>query len=298
MAEMETGDWERLIQRIRDGKCTPFLGAGVNHGYLPTGAKLASDWACKHGYPLPDTTDLAKVAQFIAVESEDAMWPKDQILRKFREAYKEQDFSAQDNPLGILAELPMPIYITTNYDDYLRQALRFKRKKPQLELCRWNKYVAENSESILTRNPNFEATVDTPVVFHLHGHEDMAESLVLTEDDYLDFLVNISRQQLLPTRIQRALSGTSLLFVGYKLADWDFRVLLHGLVNSTEKALRRLSISVQLPPEVSEDNRVKAMSYLEKYFGAMQVRIFWGKASEFAQKLRDAWKAAGVSMEV
>ncbi len=41
------------------------------------------------------------------------------------------------------------------------------------------------------------------------------ESLVLTEDDYLDFLaLAISRDPgLLPHPIQRALAGTSLLFV-------------------------------------------------------------------------------------
>ena len=42
---------------------------------------------------------------------------------------------------------------------------------------------------------------------------------MLTEDDYLDFLVAVSRdEELLPHQIQRALAGTSLLFVGYRLA--------------------------------------------------------------------------------
>ena len=73
---------------------------------------------------------------------------------------------------------------------------------------------------------------------------------MLTEDDYLDFLVAIARDAaLLPHQIQRALAGTSLLFVGYRLADWDFRVIHRGLVAATEASLRRLSVTVQLAAE-------------------------------------------------
>jgi len=38
-------DWEILLRRIQNGKCTPFLGAGVNHGVLPLGSEIAQRWA-------------------------------------------------------------------------------------------------------------------------------------------------------------------------------------------------------------------------------------------------------------
>jgi hypothetical protein len=85
---------------------------------------------------------------------------------------------------------------------------------------------------------------------------------VLTEDDYLDFLVNISRQQdLLPPRIQEVLTGASLLFIGYRLADWDFRVLFRGLVTSIEGTLQRISVSIWLPPGAQEHERLAAQRY-------------------------------------
>jgi hypothetical protein len=34
-------DWEILLRRIQDGKCTPFLGAGVNDKVLPLGSEIA-----------------------------------------------------------------------------------------------------------------------------------------------------------------------------------------------------------------------------------------------------------------
>jgi hypothetical protein len=86
-----------------------------------------------------------------------------------------------------------------------------------------------------------------------------------------------------PHQIQRALAGTSLLFVGYKLTDWDFRVLHRGLVMAGEQSLRRLSVTVQLRPTDA------AREYLDKYFGSMKVRVYWGTATEFVAELARRW---------
>ena len=43
-----------------------------------------------------------------------------------------------------------------------------------------------------------------PVVFHLFGNQKEPESLVLTEDDYIEFFFNTSRnERLIPPRIQK-----------------------------------------------------------------------------------------------
>jgi hypothetical protein len=294
MPALDDNAWETLVDRIRVGKCTPFLGAGVNYGFLPTGTEIARDWANRNSYPLHDgtETDLARVAQFVATNSGDPMRPKDAIISEFRTKAKEQDFCACDNPLGVLAELPLPIYITTNYDNYLIQALEKKGKKPKLELCRWNSQL-DKLGSVFSKK-SFQPTKDEPVVFHVHGHQEVPESLVLTEDDYLEFLVSLSKKskELLAGRIQEALAGTSLLFIGYRLADWDLRVLLHGLLTTTEKSLRRASISVQLPPDLPSEQQQNAVAYLERYFGELKISLFWGKASDFARKLGEQWRAA------
>ena len=38
-------DWDMLLQRIKSGSCTPFLGAGACAGTLPLGADVARKWA-------------------------------------------------------------------------------------------------------------------------------------------------------------------------------------------------------------------------------------------------------------
>ena len=231
------------------------------------------------------------------------MFPKEEILRRFLKDVEPPDFTEPDEPHGILADLPLPIYMTTNYDDFMVRALESRHRDPKRELCRWNEYV-KDQPSIFTSEPGFEPTPANPVVFHLHGHNEVAESLVLTEDDYLDFLVAISKdqvtmskdQKLLPARIEQAFAGASLLFLGYRIADWDFRVLFRILVSYMEISTKRAHMSVQLVPgedRLSESEKEKAREYLDRYFGELKIRVYWGTCREFAKELRKRWEAFG-----
>lgn len=291
---LEDRDWDLLMRRIRAGKCTPFLGAGADYGVLPLGSEIAQDWAKKFGYPLGDVENLARVATYLAVKH-DAMYPKEMLLENWFRNPKLPDYNKLDEPHATLASLPLPMYMTTNYDPFMTKALIAAGKRPHRELCKWNKFIKE-SPSIFDKNPSFEPSPEEPVVFHLHGHDEFAESLVLTEDDYLDFLVSISRDdELLPHQVRRCLAGTSLLFVGYSLADWSFRVLFRGLVASVEQSLRRISVTVQLPPasvkDVPGSRESEIQSYLSEYFGQIEIRVYWGTAQEFMTELRTRWEA-------
>jgi hypothetical protein len=291
---LEERDWKLLLRRIKVGKCTPFLGAGACFGALPLGGKIAREWAQEHHYPLEDSSNLIRVAQFLAVQY-DSMFPKEEILNQFFQNVTPPDFTEPDEPHGILADLPLPMYMTTNYDDFMVQALKSRNKDPKRELCRWNKHI-KSQPSVF--DSGFTPTVANPVVFHLHGHNKVPESLVLTEDDYLDFLVNISRDQdLLPPRVQEALTGASLLFTGYNLTDWNFRVLFRGLVTSTESSLRRISVTVQLSPvstDAPESTQSQVQEYLDEYFDRMDVRVYWGTAREFSKELRERAELEGI----
>ena len=108
---------------------------------------------------------------------------------------------------------------------------------PVREVARWNSELQENIESKF--DSGYEPSKDSPLVFHIHGHWDLPESMVATEDDYLDFLVNIARDlatnptdpsktAILPLRVRRALKGSTLMFLGYSLSDVNFRVILRG----------------------------------------------------------------------
>lgn len=283
---MEEQLWDVLLDRIENQKCTPFLGAGAATPTLPLGSMIAADWAHELGFPLEDVHDLTRVSQFLAVKL-DPVTPKER-MRKLLASAGKPDFGEPHEPHAVLAALPFPLYLTTNFDGFMASALCAYGKKPRRELCRWNEALLEQP-SAFDSPGDYRPSVDEPLVYHLHGHLDVIESLVLTEDDYFDFLVNIPRIGI-PPLIQEALSDTSLLFLGYRLADWNFRVLFRGFVELTEPAGRRLSVTVQLHPETSEELRVRAIEYLNRYFDKKDIVVYWGDVRDFMTELSRRWK--------
>ncbi len=282
-------DWDIILRRIKDGNCTPFIGYGACSGVLSTESDIAREWA-KDKYPLEDPSDLVRVAQFLAV-TEDSMSPKEKIIDHLKNAPRP-DFKDPDEPHAALADLPLPIYITTNYDNFMVEALESRNRDPKQEICRWNKDI-EGQPSIFESQPDFKPTVANPVVFHLHGHIGVPESLVLTQDDYLEFLINTSKDQsLIPPRIQKAFAGTSLLFMGYRIADWDFRVLFQSLISYLGVSLKkRAHMSVQIVGDkISNVQKGKAQEYFDSYFEKHEIRMYWGTCREFAAELRKQWE--------
>ena len=60
--------------------------------------------------------------------------------------------------------------------------------------------------------PTSAPTVDRPLVYYLFGRFDDPRSLVLTEDDYFDYLIGLTRNnELVPAVVRRALVDTALL---------------------------------------------------------------------------------------
>jgi hypothetical protein len=286
------GTWEQLLEAVRAKAVVPFLGAGASHPPLPTGAQLAETLAMRFNYPLEDRWDLARVAQYGAVMN-NLMYVKRTVISELETVVPpalNPEGAAADDPHRVLADLPTPVYITTNYDLFMFQALLATgNRDPILELCRWNPLLDHLPTKL--NDPGFQLHPATPVVYHLHGllylpspngrKNRMPESLVLVEDDYLQFGEEMIKrpQQLIPGVIAQHLRVASFLFIGYRLADWNFRLLLRSLKSYTVSD----NYMVILPPQGQSADAVRR--YLEELYGALKVRVFWGTAQDFAGEL-------------
>lgn len=287
---MTDADWTTLIGKIKRGACTPFLGAGVYWDRYSIRSQIALKWADKYHYPLSDSSDLASVAQFLF-----AKFDPDTVQNMFINELKLLDapnFADASDPYTILASLPLPIYITTNYDDFMTTALKRKWREPKTEVCKWKKSLDDEESYLLDgHTPN----VANPSVFHLHGRVENPDSLVLSEDDYFQFLINVSRELVrIPHQIQKAMSK-SLLLVGFRLIDWDFRVLFHLLASCISLDPRIAHVAVQISPVDEEDNQdvtEKVQDYFDRYFRSRQLNICISslKTQDFAAQLMTKWK--------
>jgi hypothetical protein len=190
----------------------------------------------------------------------------------------------RDSVFGLLADLPLPIYITLDFHDLMGRALNERQRSPLIETCRWNRFMErqEPSES--------EPSVANPMIFHFYGTTQVPESLVLTEDNYLDFIFNVARNvRAIPLRIQRALTGTSLLFLGDKFDSFDLRVALRVIAYYRERSVTRRHI-IQLPtPTIIPEQTELFRNYVDRYFSAQSMRVYWGTSREFCTELRERW---------
>ena len=306
--------WPALVRSIRQGRCTPILSTHLNEDLLGSSRDIAQRWAETYHFPLSPQAreDLPQVAQYLAI-NQDARFPRDElieylrreIVRRYGDALpgtlrdaslielfehigKNRRDASPTDPYKVLAELPFPVYLTVNASDLLEHALRAAGKEPVIELCRWNDDVAQ-LPSIYDDEPDYRPTPQRPLVYHLYGRFEEVDSLVITEDDYFDFLIGTTgNKDLIPTAVRRALADTALLFLGFRMDDWNFRVLFRSLMSQEGRGRRSryAHIAAQIEPEEGRTlEPERARGYLETYFQDADISIFWGSTEDFIKEL-------------
>ena len=289
--------------------------------------QLTKKWAEKIGYPMSDDYNLARVAQYRQVESGDPELAKieyfkfiiDRLLKnaEAEDDYKDKVSELRKNtqrlvfsqvahqldyprfqkdvydPLRLLAKLPLPIYITTSYSNFLERALEAEEKQPRTQICFWSGGKSNIKPEYLP-DPKYDPTPTTPAVYHLFGLEEYKNTLILSEDDYLGFMMNaveeINSQDLYPSPLRGSLPESRLLLIGYNLRDWDFRALFRFLLRIRKTAIVRPSIAIQLKPSLGKkDYETRSLKYLERYFEDHKFKVKWTNNENFIFELWDTW---------
>ena len=298
--------WPALLQSIRAGRCTPVIGPGLLESLAGSTRALARAWARTYNYPmLADREDLPQVAQYLVV-NQDTNFPRDELENAMRGALKARypevagdeaapidallvaaaDWRERHGQLGghaVLAGLPLPIYITTAVDRLLEHNLTRAGKAPASGLCAWNGDVSDETAEA-------RPDVQKPLVYHLFGRLDARDAMVLTEDDHFDFLIGVtSNRDLIPVTVRRALADTALLFLGFHMEDWNFRVLFRSILNQQGSGRRKryAHVAAQIDPEQGRaTDPARARRYLEGYFDTADITIYWGSAEDFLRELK------------
>lgn len=279
-------DWNILLRRIRDGKCTPLLGPDVSSKYFPSFEHIAQKWAAEEDYPISDQTNFPSVAEFLAVKYDSSF-----LAERFQDEYQEvtsPDFSDPNNALVVLASLPLPVFVTTTCDDLLVRALQGCRKDPTVTICRWHESLRDSEMSA----PDLP-TVSNPLVFHLFGQTTIPESLVLTTRDYLTFLINLSKNpSLIPNQVAKALSGSMVLFMGFPFPDYRSRIVFSFVNQFLKVSLTRshLSILRANTGDIPYEQQIKLQEYMDRYFEIDRTNVYRGTVDEFAAELRDRFE--------
>ena len=268
-----------VVPPLKRGSVVPFLGAGINlydrrsaSGWepargLPGGAELADYLARKFNLSGFETTDLLRVSQYAATKQGTGT-----LYEELRELFTGQFAPTPVHEFlaglpGRLRALGAPRYqviVTTNYDDALERT--FEAVEEPYDVV-W--YIADgkakgrfwhrppNDEPILIRQPRKYsglALEERTVILKIHGAVDREnpgrDSYVITEDHYIDYLTKTDISGLIPAELLAKLLQSRFLFLGYRLQDWNLRVILHRIWG--EQALSYVSWAIQLESEQIE----------------------------------------------
>lgn len=261
---MKERHWNNLVGSVRHGQCVLLLGSEIPSRV----AQAGSNGASHHETSLPE-----EIRRRLSLElEEDNRSPRGDTLAAIAQQYEDSEGfgattlrataesvlrSRQYIPSAVhekLAALPFSLIVTTGQDALLENALKAAGKTPLTQRYHLRGDRRDNPEFVVPGSPN------SPVVYHLFGSADEPSSLVLSENDILDFLIKVvSERPSLPNSLLRALKrvGQSFLFVGFGIRHWDLRILLKVLLRSLElnrsgPAIAAEPLSGLLPPDREE----------------------------------------------
>jgi len=250
---------------------------------------LCSEILERHGHSIPPERyeDWHARLQIRDAPPQNRYAVLDELIEYVGTQLREHD---PTEPHRVLAMLPFRTYITANPDSLLEIALKAAGKEPVVQVCRWNEQMNQGSPD---GDPDYEPDVEHPLVYHLFGRLEEPESLVLTEHDYFNFLTGMTKNKdQIPSAVLADLVKTGLLFLGFQVEDWDFRVLLHSILDlpGIAKGERYTRVAAQIDP--AEDRVLapgSAHRYLMDYFQLGRISIYWGSVKDFTSELLMLW---------
>jgi len=206
-----------LIEQFERGNVVLFCGAGISisDGGLPSGWQLAKELAQRSGQDDISARTLPDVAQAYELEL------GHQSLISYLTNRIEDPRFLPLRTHHLIAALPFKAIITTNWDNLLEEALRQSRK-PFIK-------VVQDAEVAFADN-------DKTLLVKLHGSMEQKDSIVIAGDDYYRVLTRLPETANL---IRSYFATRTMLFLGFGLADLDFKRLYIEVVDNLGRHKRR-----------------------------------------------------------
>jgi DNA-binding SARP family transcriptional activator len=272
----------QVVAPLLAGRVVPVLGTDV--------AELALELGRRFGYPDEERT-LPRVAQYVAVmKGSGPLYDElHELLAEDFQPTAVHRFFASLPPLLRDRGAPHQLIVTTSYDTALERAFAQAGEKFDV-VCYLatgrNRgrffHVAPSGDATLIELPNTYASELSlerrTVILKLHGQVERTterewESFVVTEDDYIRYLPQAELANAVPVTLAAKLRRSHFLFLGYTMADWNLRVVLHRLWGEEPPTYRSWAVQPEPKPFEREFWRRRDVDVveidLEKYATAL-----------------------------
>jgi hypothetical protein len=246
MPLLDEEDWLVLLKAIERKQCILLLGPGAavdpdDPKGDPLPIRLAQKLAAKldqaaKGQSIIDRSDLAHVAQVYTREMPKKRPGLELAVEEFYAPYRERTTQVHLD----LAALPFVVCISTTPERFLLNAFaQTLGKEPIYDFYHFQPNPMRARKHAPASPPPANQPEKHPLIYDLYGSLDETDSLVLTENDLLDFLVNATKQSpALHSFVSSQFSDlvTCFLFLGFGFRHWYVRILLHALKASGHQA--------------------------------------------------------------
>jgi len=207
-------DIAELTEALQHRTLSLFIGADLprNVTGLPSRTDLACDLARRQG--LDESLPLAEVAQRVSRAGN--RWEFTAFIRDSLDTAGRSPQPFHRRIAALVQARQMRVLITTAYDNLLELTLR-EAGVPFNLVVRGSDVNFMNS--------------DRPTLIKLYGSAQQPDTLIVTDRDHSDLLHDREREPVLD-EVRRALRLNTVLFVGYSLADPNFRFLFDQIAES------------------------------------------------------------------
>lgn len=272
-----------LIASVQAGDCVLVLGpriAAPEEVAAEPGLCIADDLARKL------ITDLGEPTEGRGLLRAIAQYERRRCSAQACRSMMQQlvaEYADYTTPLHLeLARLPFRLVVSATFDVLMAQAFRQAGKCDVVEAH--YDFRPPSLHTPLLKLPTFPA----PIVYSLFGNVAHPESMVLNEQNLLDYLVAVTREQPpLPDAVRATLRAPStvFLFIGFGFENWWLRLLLKVLqITGVENRPMSLALEEQ---KAFED---ASMAESQGFFGAAGIDIVPGNWNDVVQVLRASVK--------
>jgi SIR2-like protein/TIR domain-containing protein len=286
--------WDGLIESLQLGKCVLVLGpdiparrTGVDDGEPPADISLRDVFCGDLTAQLEQESQKVGERSLFAVaqQYDDSPAFSTVNLKNFAAKFFKQAKGYAPGPLHLeLARCPFSLVLTTSHDDLFARALRGEASKSPSRY--WYHYRGEPRD-----NRELDGTSDpsSPAIYHLFGTFEEPNSMVLTENDLLEFVsAVISARPKLPESLRTALRNKTFLFIGFGIRHWYIRVLLKLLMRALE--LAGGSVAIESLGELDPREKEQTVMFYKR---GTRVEVVDMDALEFVRDLLDRLERSG-----
>ncbi|MBU5611435.1 DUF4062 domain-containing protein [Geomonas azotofigens] len=251
------------------GPCIPFLGHGIfGDGPLSDGAIIKA---------LTDADCHENCLATAAADQEQFLRSRETFLRVLAKTIREQTVGAAKPAIyDLIVKMKPPLIVSTSHDLAIEERLEAEGK-PVLLIC----HVIRSEDDVdagkvvvfrglkdpapeisiadgFTLKPD-EGTfviykpLGSPLLHQCLDPDKGIDTVVITETDHLTFLARLESQSTgIPTALTTYFRKQPLLFLGYAMDVWQYRLVLH-VFRSSGKQKKGSGLSVRVPASVTEE---------------------------------------------